>query len=462
MSEPAITFAEVSPTDNSATRDPAEFGSFTGGVTVTFATRLVMLAGVVGSSVIVARWLGPEGFGTLAVLNATVALTLQIASAGLPSANTYFIAKDRKRLGPVWANAILFAIFSGTLSALIVFALARLNPSLFGGVSWRLFGIAALSLPFQMLILLGLNVLLAVDRIGQMNLLDCLLPLLMLLNAIVALIVLHASLTTLVTFNTAASIVVSLLLLWVVSRVLARQKDRRAPRPDFALLKMMLRYAFKFYISIMAGYVIFRVDLLIVNHFRGASEAGVYAVASQVSFLLLMIPGVIATLLFPRVASLQDSQGAFAVQVTRNASLLMLIICLAAAAGSFLLPLIYGARFVDATTQLLILLPGVYLVGLESVLVQHFTGTDLPAAIPGFWVITLLLNLTLNLLFVPAFGGRAAALNSTLSYALIFFLVAVYFCRKTGRKPGEIFLPRVDDVRELFVRVRLANAPDRE
>lgn len=460
MSDPVITLAEVEAQETSTKPPNAEFGSFTGGVTVTFATRLVMLGGVVGSSVIVARWLGPEGFGTLAVLNATVALTLQIASAGLPSANTYFIARDRKRLGPVWANAILFATFAGTLSALIVFALARFNPSLFGGVSWRLFGIAVLSLPFQMLILLGLNVLLAVDRIGQMNLLDCLSPLLMLLNAVIALIVLHASLTTLVTFNTAASIVVSLLLLWIVWRVLSGQKERRAPRPDLALLKVMLTYAFKFYISIMAGYVIFRVDLLIVNHFRGAGEAGVYAVASQVSFLLLMIPGVIATLLFPRVASLQDSQGGFAVQVTRNASFLMLIVCLAAAAGSFLLPLIYGARFADATTLLLILLPGVYLVGLESVLVQHFTGTDLPAAIPGFWVITLLVNLALNLLFVPAFGARAAALNSTLSYILIFLLVAVYFCRKTGRKPGEIFLPRVDDVRELFVRVRLGAAHD--
>ena len=52
----------------------------------------------------------------------------------------------------------------------------------------------------------------------------------------------------------------------------------------------------KFYISIMAGVVILRTDLLIVNRFRGAAEAGVYGVASQFSFLLLMLPGVIASL----------------------------------------------------------------------------------------------------------------------------------------------------------------------
>src|SRR5439155_8929507 len=148
-------------------------------------------------------------------------------------------------------------------------------------------------------------------------------------------------------------------------------------RPDFPLLRKMLRYGGKFYVSIIAGVVIFRADLLIVNHFRGAAETGVYAVASQVSNLLMMLPGVIATLLFPRVASQPDPRGEFALRVTRHTSFLMLIICAVSAAGSFLLPLVYGVRFADAVVQLLILLPGVYLVSIESVLVQHFTGTVL-------------------------------------------------------------------------------------
>jgi O-antigen/teichoic acid export membrane protein len=457
MSKPAITIAEVG-SETATKPTEAPFGQFVSRVALTFGTRVLMLAGLLGSSIVATHWLGPEGFGTLAVLNATVALTLQIASAGLPSANTYFIARDRRNLGPVWANSIMFALVVGSLAALVIFALGKLKPSLFGAAPTNLLGIAAISIPFQLLILVGLNVLLAVDRIGQMNLLECLSPAFSLLNATVALVILGAGLTTLVAFNTAAAVVVSFFLLAAVGKVLQTQDDRRAARPDLSLLQTMLQYAIKFYISIMAGFVIFRADLLIVNYFRGPAEAGVYAVASQVSFLLLMLPGVIATLLFPRVASQPDPRAEFAVQVTRNASFMMLLICLAAAAGSFALPLVYGARFADATTQLLILLPGVYLVGLESVLVQHFTGTDLPAAIPGFWMVTVLANLALNLALVPAFGARAAALNSTLSYALIFVLVAWYFCRKTGRRPGEIFLPRAGDMRQLFARVRLALA----
>jgi O-antigen/teichoic acid export membrane protein len=100
------------------------------------------------------------------------------------------------------------------------------------------------------------------------------------------------------------------------------------------------------------------------------------------------------------------------------------------------------------------LLPGVIFISLESVLVQYFTGTGLPAIIPWFWIITVAVNLGLNLAFVPAFGARAAALNSTVSYALIFVLVAAYFGRKTGRNPLLVFVPQVGELRTLVARLQ--------
>ncbi|HEY5075552.1 MAG TPA: oligosaccharide flippase family protein [Pyrinomonadaceae bacterium] len=433
------------------------FGSFASGVALTIGTRLLMLVGVVGSSVIVARWLGPEGLGALAVLNTTIVLALTIGSLGLTSANTYFIARDRKTLGPVWANAIVFAIFGGILVAVAVVALAQINPALFGSVSADLILIAAVSIPFQFLLSLGLNVLLAMDRIRQLNFLDAMAPAFALFNAIVVLVILHSNLKVLVSFNTVATVVLSGCMLWAIARLVTRQKERVAFRPDGRLFKDAIGYGLRFYIPLMAAILIFRVDLLIVNHFRGAAETGVYAVASQVSNLLTMLPGVIAMLLFPRVASYQDPRGEFAIQVTRHVSFVMLIMCAAAAAGSFLLPLIYGVRFADATVQLLILLPGVCLIGIESVLVQHFTGTGLPLAIPIFWLITLAISLGLNFALVPVFGARGAAVTSTISYALIFVLVAGYFCMKTGRRPGEIFLLRSRELRNLLVQVRLVS-----
>ncbi len=433
------------------------FGSFTSGVALTIATRLLMLVGTVGASVIVARWLGPEGLGSLAVLNTTIVLALAIGSLGLTSANTYFIAKDRQTLAPVWANAIVFSLCGGTLVAFVVFALAKFTPALFGGISLGLIVIAVLSIPFQFLLSLGLNVLLAMDRIRQLNFMDAMAPALALFNAIVVLLILRANLKVLVSFNTAATVALSAGMFWAIRRLVSRQKERMPFRPNGDLFMGAISYGLKFFIPLVAAILIFRVDLLIVNHFRGAAETGVYAVASQVANLLTMLPGVIAMLLFPRVASYQDPRGEFAIQVTRHVSFVMLIMCSVVAGGSFLLPLIYGARFRDATIQLLILLPGVCLIGIESVLVQHFTGTGLPAAIPVFWLITLAVSIGLNLALVPLFGARGAAVTSTISYASIFLFVAVYFCLKTGRRPIEIFLLSSREFRNLLVQARLAS-----
>jgi len=157
--------------------------------------------------------------------------------------------------------------------------------------------------------------------------------------------------------------------------------------------------------------------------------------------LLMLLPGVIATLLFPRVTAEQDTSGETTCLVTRYTTLIMFLCCLAAVPFSFSLPLLYGAAFSDATRLLLILLPGVYLIGLESVLVQHFNALGLPRAIPLYWILTLVLNLILVFALVPRFGAQGAALASTASYALIFVLVARHFHTTTRRSFAEVFVP---------------------
>ena len=429
------------------------FGSLVSGVAVTFVTRVVVLTCVLGSSVVVARWLGPAGTGALAVLNVTVALALQLGSAGIPSATTYFVAKQPAIMRSVWSNGLLFSFSAGVLIAAGVVLVADLRPVIFNGVPARLVAIVAISIPFQLVTLLGLNLLLAIDRIRLMNVLDGLSSLLIFANASAVLVIWRRDLTTLVWFNTVSAVGLTLLLIWSISRVM-RQRGQGAAAPDLSLLGRMLFYGLKFYLCIFAGFLILRADLLIVNRFRGAEAAGVYAIASQFSFLLIMLPGVIASLLFPRVAARQDETVAYTVEVTRHTSFVMLVLCLAAAPAAFALPLVYGVRFADATIQFLILLPGVFFISLESVLVQYFTGTGLPAQIPFFWMVTVAVNLALNLALVPIWGARAAAIDSTISYALIFVLVTGYFCRRTGYNPLLVVTPRAPEFRVILTRLQ--------
>src|SRR5215203_4589414 len=414
---------------------------FSSQVVWTFATRVLMVVNSVAAGVVVAHWLGAKGVGELAVINVAVATVVQLGSLGLPSSNTYFIAQDQGRLRAAAINSLIFVLMVGSLLGLGLSALASVRPEWFGLVSPDLIHVAALSVPFQLLSLIGLNILLAVGKVREFNLLDLASQSFVLINALVVLIIFNRGLQTLIILNTVASIIAGLavaVLLAISAKKLAASKWRA----DMALLRQMITYGLKSHISILAAAIIIRADLLVVNHFRGADEAGIYSVASQFALLLMLLPGVIATLLFPRITLEQDARGETTCAVTRYTTLVMFVCSLVAIPFSLLLPLVYGAAFAGATRMLLILLPGVYLMGLESVLVQHFNALGLPRAIPLYWVSTLALNLILVFTLVPRFGAEGAAIASMISYAAIFALVALHFHTSTGRSFAEVFVLR--------------------
>ncbi len=409
-----------------------------------------MVVNSVLAGIIVARWLGAEGVGQLGVINVSVAMVVQLVSLGLPSANTYFIAKDQKLLFAAAINSLFFAVVVGGALAFGLTVVAHRRPDWFNSISPDLIRIAAISIPFQVITLIGLNIFLTMGKVRRFNLLDLAGQSFVLLNAIIALVILSKDLWTLVSLNTVASAATGVLIVVLIGIYGTRLKNRQGTwRPDLGLLGRMLRYGVKFHVSILAGALIFRVDLLVLNHFRGPAEAGVYSVASQVAMMLMLLPGVIATLLFPRVAAEHDPQGHLTARVSRHAAFIMFFVCLASAPLSFLLPALYGEAFSEATIQLLILLPGVYLVGIESVLAQHFNAMGLPLAIPIFWVVTLFVNLALVVALVPPLGARGAAVASTASYTLIFALVFYYFRRQTGAGLHDVLLLRGSELRRL-------------
>jgi O-antigen/teichoic acid export membrane protein len=415
----------------------------------TLATRLLMIVNSVGAGVIVAHWLGAEAVGQLAVINVAVATVVQVCSFGLPSANTYFISQDQKQLRTAAINSLIFALLFGSSLALGLNYVAKWWPEWFGISAARLIAVASISIPAQLITLIGLNILLAVGKIREFNLLDLLAQSFVLINALLALIVFGGELSTLVVMNSAAAVLVSLvvgLLIWIAGRKPARSQWR----PDGSLMARMIRYGIKFHISILAGAIIFRADLFVVNYFSGAAVAGFYSVATQFGMLLMLLPGVIATLLFPRVTAEQDQRGETTALVTRYTAFVTFFCCLAAVPFSFLLPLIYGAEFAESSRLLLILLPGVYLVGLESVLVQHFNALGLPRIIPVFWVVTLVINLVLVFSLVPRLSAPGAAVASTVSYALIFGLVTWQFLVSTGQSFSNVFILRRSELRQLL------------
>lgn len=401
------------------------------------------------ANMLIARWLGESGLGTLAVINVTMAITLQLASLGLPNANVYFLARDRSQLGPLWANSAVFGFLSGVSAVSVLAFLIWSQPQLFGEVPPKLLFVSAAAVPVLFLTVVGLNLLLGLDRVVAFNIFDTLMNGVTFLSAVITLLLVGGGLTLMVYGTAGGTIAVGVVVSFVILFLWYRQPGRRSMMPNWRLFYRTLRYGLKFHLSLVASLLLVRVDVLLVNHFSGTKIAGIYAAAAQIGALLLLVPGVVSSLLFPQVASEADTSGAFAMRVTRHLAMVMFVGCLLAVPAAFLLPVMYGAKFGSAVMLLLLLLPGVFLLSVESVLVQHFSGLGLPRWIPAFWLIALAVNIGLNLLFVPRFGAVAAAINSSIAYAIIFLLVAGLFRRRTGNGFRETFVMGINDWREL-------------
>ena len=111
--------------------------TFSSQVAWTFAVRVLMIFNSVVAGVIVARWLGAEGIGQLAVINVAVATIVQLGSFGLPSSNTYFIAQDQARFRSAAINSLIFALAIGSVLAIALSALASVRADWFGFVFGR-------------------------------------------------------------------------------------------------------------------------------------------------------------------------------------------------------------------------------------------------------------------------------------------------------------------------------------
>src|SRR5262245_3497664 len=70
----------------------------------TFATRAFLIGAGVAASVLVTRALGPAGRGLYAVAGVLTSIGVQFGNLGLHSANTFFVARDRRLLSRLAGN----------------------------------------------------------------------------------------------------------------------------------------------------------------------------------------------------------------------------------------------------------------------------------------------------------------------------------------------------------------------
>lgn len=423
---------------------------FASDVALTTGSKLAFAVFGALLTVLVARELGPAGLGSFATLLTLTLLLVQVGNVGLHIGLTEASAQrpaDRPRLA---ASAVAAGFAAGLALALATLAVDALAPGLLPGLSTAelLCGLAAVPLALSLLLLQA--VLIGAGRVVAYNLVDIAQASLALAGVFLVFLVFDPGLVAVLAIVLAARVI-------AVALAIGSLADAAA-RPDLTLLRELVGRAARAYCAALVAFALIRVDLLLVNALLGPGEAGVYSLAATAAEALVLVPSVVGVNLLPRVAL--GGGAAATAAVLRSMMLLFGGLCvLSAPAVALAFGLVFGPEYAESTELFWVLLPGVFFLGLLTILTNYYFVPLYPGRLLAAYLAALVLNLALNIVLLPTLGLVAAPLSSTIAYGLVLVAHLRAFSRDAGG--GAALIPGRRDLSQLRALARRGQAPTR-
>jgi len=240
---------------------------------------------------------------------------------------------------------------------------------------------------------------------------------------------------------------VMLSFLWALLRL--RRISMEPPELSLAVFRRSISTGINAYMILFFGFLVLRIDLLMVKYLLGASEAGYYSISQVLAENTMMFPVVVGLLLFPKLSATKEKEEKVrlankAVLVT--AALMLPVVVIAALAAAPIISIAFGRNFLPAVAPFVWLMPGTYFLGIETVMVQLLNSEGFPPIIVAAWIADTIVNVAVNFWAIPRYGITGASAVSSVCYFLIFLIVsAVVWKRNNVRHPAAVFAPRVND-----------------
>ena len=402
------------------------------GVGWVFGSQLVALACGLVTGGILARGLGPEGQGLLAIALLIPTFLAISAGGGLNAANVYFAGNGLISTKLLVSNAIAVAAIATLLSAAAVALLWATGflEDILPGMTLPIAVAGVLLLPLLLLRQSFSAVLLGLQRISHVSLVDVLQSLAYVLAALLLVALLRGGVPGAITaFGVAMTVA-----LGFAALLLRRQGATLIPATTIPTLRRTLGFGLRGSVGMVVQFFTYRLDLLLVNVMLGAAMTGYYAVASRLAELLWLMPAAVGAVIFAR-----SSRGA-ALEMNRitpqafwGTTIVGGLVALAmAVAGPLAISTIYSEDFLPAYLPMAILLPGSVLLGASSVLANDLAGRGKPGLVSMSAFVAFALTVILDLALIPPFGLVGAALASTIAYSTYCLGVAFMYLRVTG------------------------------
>ena len=233
--------------------------------------------------------------------------------------------------------------------------------------------------------------------------------------------------------------------------IIKNQSWRGFALPQRVNTKRLFRYSLTVLLFNVLLFLVYRVDYYFVRYspICSADDLGNYIQASKLGQMLLVVPQIIGSAVYPQVSSGKDLPAVsriIALLIKAFAVVFILLFILILFLGKLLFPFLFGATFQHVQMPLLLLLPGIYGLGIVSFISNFFSGQGNVKISVGAAFAGLIVVVAGDYFFVGRYGIVAAAIISSVGYWVMFLPYLIRFKTLSGLSLQKLFLPGKEDI----------------
>jgi O-antigen/teichoic acid export membrane protein len=413
-----------------------------------FNINVVFLATLISNTIgflvaiLLARALGPEGRGEVALYHAAVSLGYAFMNLGIGSAAFYFVTRHEVSGRRAAEAALTISILAATVSALCVVITALAFSGRLEGKDIP-YGLAILAVPALIQLRVTDGLLRAEGRFGAVNALELALPVSMLLflgatEVVVGLTVSRAVWTWTLSFIPPL----------VLGYALLGPRFWPHSLAPLSMLKRVVRFGGQIQLTTLLQLFNYRVDTFLILILVNTAGVGLYSVASSQTEGLLIIANSVAVVFLTNVTSGDADNALRMTPVTCRNTLLVTGAAAAVAAviAPFWVPAVFGSDYQGAVVPYLWLLPGMVALSGAKILAAYVFSRGRPIINAWISLVILVIDIPMTSALIALFGVSGAAVGTSAGYILTLALTSIAYKRLSGGSILEALLPRRSDV----------------
>jgi O-antigen/teichoic acid export membrane protein len=196
---------------------------------------------------------------------------------------------------------------------------------------------------------------------------------------------------------------------------------------DRNIAKEMVKDSWPLIFTSFSGLLYLYADQILIEYYLGVEQVGLYAAATKLIIFFYVIPTILSNVIYPKVIELKQTMGSreFSLKIEMvyfiNFMIALFILIFFLVFGERLVLFLFGKEFLGSSDVLLIYAFSLVLVFFAANNNKLLMMDNLQKMMLGRNVFGLIVNIILNVMLIPEYGIKGAAIATVLTQVMIMF-----------------------------------------